>query len=307
MSKLEEAQWDKWHVALADDGCVRFDDPKSAACIAEKECLSKVPIPRSQIYAMGDIEPNAGVGRVSQLVHNRTDRYKVVDEAWAVYDVDGSGSLGLEQVVPLMRDKCRDLGINMPEEDRIVKLFNLVVKDGSGMLGKGEFRTMFLTLLKAIRHEFFIESCEHAAKDYDAHLKDIPETVLPSQSGVPSFDLVLLDVGSDGHVCALFPGHELLNDSSQSWVLPVIDSPEPTPERITFSLRVVNAAAKLVCLCMGDAKKEIALDSWQPSCKLPCRLAVGSGSQKPAWILDKAAGALLPREKNQECTARDSK
>ena len=80
------------------------------------------------------------------------------------------------------------------------------------------------------------------AEEYDARLKSLSREILPvSGAGLPVFDLLLLGFGPDGHICSLFPDHALLS-VTEPWILPIADSPKPPPERITFSLPVVNAA-----------------------------------------------------------------
>ncbi|EMY13983.1 glucosamine-6-phosphate isomerase/6-phosphogluconolactonase domain protein [Leptospira weilii str. Ecochallenge] len=51
---------------------------------------------------------------------------------------------------------------------------------------------------------------------------------------IPSFDLVLLGLGEDGHIASLFPGMDL---SEEKDTIEIYDSPKSPKERISLSLR----------------------------------------------------------------------
>ena len=63
--------------------------------------------------------------------------------------------------------------------------------------------------------------------------------VVECRVGLPVFDVILLGLGPDGHVASLFPNRSQLA-ATDAWVLPIENSPKPPPERITFSLPVIN-------------------------------------------------------------------
>ncbi len=98
-----------------------------------------------------------------------------------------------------------------------------------------------------------------AASSYECVLRDFfSQLSPPAKDGVfPSFDLVLLGLGSDGHTASLFPGDPVLNEKER-WVASVIAPDYMSPrERITLTLGVINSASCVVFLVSGSGKKEI--------------------------------------------------
>ena len=115
---------------------------------------------------------------------------------------------------------------------------------------------------------------------------------------LPLFDLILLGCGPDGHTCSLFPDHPLLRESD-AWVLSINDSPKPPPKRITLSLPVVVAGAKIAFVATGGGKKEILKQIFETEegGKLPCGLVNEGAGEKVSWFCDQAAteGVSFPR------------
>lgn len=115
---------------------------------------------------------------------------------------------------------------------------------------------------------------------------------------LPTFDLILLGCGPDGHTCSLFPGHELLRETD-AWVLAIEDSPKPPPRRITLSLPVVTHAHKIAFVATGGGKKDILkkILETEEGASLPCGLVNTQAGEKVSWFTDNAAvqGVSYPR------------
>ena len=134
-------------------------------------------------------------------------------------------------------------------------------------------------------------SVKDAATEYAGQILHLPESVIPkttTATHLPVFDLILLGIGPDGHVASLFPNRDYSTGATEGIVLPVENSPKPPPERITFSLPVINAAKQVVIVAFGGGKAEIvqrALEVQALPGALPAQL-VQPESGALTWYLD---------------------
>lgn len=72
--------------------------------------------------------------------------------------------------------------------------------------------------------------------------------------GERSFDIALIGMGPDGHICSLFPGRVDMDEASP--ILAIRNSPKPPPERITVSMPVMRACGEVWLTTTGAAKAD---------------------------------------------------
>lgn len=140
-----------------------------------------------------------------------------------------------------------------------------------------------------------LDDLEELAEDYADKL--IHQFAQKDSARFPVFDLILLGMGPDGHTCSLFPGHELLREEG-SWVAYIDDSPKPPPRRITFTLPVLNHAARVVFVATGESKQEVlsqVLD--RPEEGLPCSRVKPKAPGAVYWFVDDAASKKVQYDK----------
>lgn len=137
------------------------------------------------------------------------------------------------------------------------------------------------------------ESAAAAAEEY--HQTLIRSVKGCTASRAPQLDLILLGLGSDGHVASLFPGLPALQvadrwaTSSPPGILP------PDVERITLTFPVLNAARSVVFLACGTGKAEAvrrALQSNESRESCPAR-GVRTSDAGTVWILDQSAASEI--------------
>ncbi|TNU76991.1 6-phosphogluconolactonase [Miniimonas arenae] len=131
-----------------------------------------------------------------------------------------------------------------------------------------------------------VGSPEEAGQRYAAELARFA----PDGAQVPSFDVLVLGVGPDGHVASLFPGHEALGATGAT--VGVHGSPKPPPERVSLTLPAIDAARR-VWLVASGAEKADAVAAGLASDDLPCGRV--HGTAETLWLLDVEASAAAAR------------
>ncbi len=111
------------------------------------------------------------------------------------------------------------------------------------------------------------------------------------EAGIPSFDLIILGLGADGHTASLFPGAEALDETDRLAVEVYVERLDNW--RVTLTLPVLNAARKVLFLVSGREKAEIVREiTGGPGGGYPASL-VRPSEGSVLWLLDKAAASLL--------------
>ncbi len=115
-----------------------------------------------------------------------------------------------------------------------------------------------------------------------------------TEDGWPAFDLLLLGVGSDGHLLSVFPGSPALDSTELAMAIPAPTHIGPHVERVTLNPAVVGAARQVLVVVTGTAKAAVLAEIFggdRDPRRWPAQLAIRSGA---IWILDAAAAADLP-------------
>jgi 6-phosphogluconolactonase len=129
---------------------------------------------------------------------------------------------------------------------------------------------------------------EKAALQYEAEIRRI----IPDSSP-PSFDVVLLGMGEDGHTASIFPGTHW---NEERWVVAIHATGRLTTNRVTMTPRLLNAARNVLFLISGAAKaKALAGVLEDPASDYPAkRIQPPSGNL--TWMVDKEAASLLKKQ-----------
>jgi 6-phosphogluconolactonase len=125
---------------------------------------------------------------------------------------------------------------------------------------------------------------QQAAEAYDQELRKF------FGSSAPAFDVTLLGLGPEGHTASLFPDSPALEEKTR-WVVPVHVEAVP-PNRLTFTLPVLNSSRNTYFLVAGENKRPIldalrAEPDSRPSAYPAGRIRPADG--RVLWFLDRAA------------------
>jgi 6-phosphogluconolactonase len=129
-----------------------------------------------------------------------------------------------------------------------------------------------------------------AADDYEQRLR---------AAGPPSFDLVLLGIGPDGHTASLFPGQPSLDERTRL-VLGIPEAGlEPFVPRVTLTIPALTSSQRIVFLASGESKADAIAEAFGPDADpdpaVPASLLVPDAKQITV-LLDRAAAKRLGPE-----------
>ena len=127
-----------------------------------------------------------------------------------------------------------------------------------------------------------LDDLEELADEYEKQL--IGHFAASNAARYPTFDLMLLGMGTEGETCSLFPGHEVLEEKD-AWVSYIEDAPRGPKRRITMTcvgaipshfmlirrMPVLTHCYRAVFVVTGAEKAQILhaiLD--EPEAGLPC-------------------------------------
>ncbi|HEX7834693.1 MAG TPA: 6-phosphogluconolactonase [Pseudolysinimonas sp.] len=130
---------------------------------------------------------------------------------------------------------------------------------------------------------------DSAARAYEAELA----AAAVEGGRYPKFDVMFLGVGPDGHVASLFPDHALVHETERV-VVAETASPKPPPERLSFTLPVINSADR-VWLVLAGADKAGALGLALAGANINDVPAAGvQGRKRTVFFVDQEAAAEVP-------------
>ncbi len=154
----------------------------------------------------------------------------------------------------------------------------------------GEFRRVLVDT-----HVIPVECCFPFISQGNEHvaLRDAEQKIrrnVPFRNRLPSFDLIILGIGDDGHTASIFP------DNMQSFTSPamveMVSQPLTGQRRITLTGHTINNARDVAMLCVGDAKREIINEIvYKKNHNLPASHVQPKGTI--TWYLDEAAAGRI--------------
>ena len=125
-----------------------------------------------------------------------------------------------------------------------------------------------------------------AASEYEQTIRDVTKQTLPR------LDLIFLGLGTDGHTASIFPGSEVLNETTRLVAAPYVEKFKSY--RITMTLPLLNNGAAIVFLVSGAEKAEIVKEVFEGGNKYPAQ-AVKPTQGELIWMLDAEAAAYLSK------------
>jgi 6-phosphogluconolactonase len=129
----------------------------------------------------------------------------------------------------------------------------------------------------------FGDDADAAAAHYAELLATTAEKA--TDTPVPTFDVLLLGIGEEGHTASLFPDTPYVRETQRS-VVGVHDCPKPPPTRISLTLPTIQAATEVWLMTTGKAKAEPVTAALGGADPVTIPAAGAHGRERTLWLLD---------------------
>lgn len=96
---------------------------------------------------------------------------------------------------------------------------------------------------------------ENLTKEAQRYEQEILQLVPANDEGIPTFDLIMLGMGTDGHTASLFPNTKALNIQTHLYVANEV--PQLSTHRLTLTYPAINAAHCVQIIATGAAKAPV--------------------------------------------------
>jgi 6-phosphogluconolactonase len=130
----------------------------------------------------------------------------------------------------------------------------------------------------------------------EAYAQLLARAARPEDDGpVPSFDILLLGMGGEGHTASVFPDSPAVHETERS-VVAVHGCPKPPPTRVSLTLQAIRRAAEVWIITTGEAKAGAVSLALGGAGEVAIPVAGARGRRRTRWLLDRAAASGLPRD-----------
>lgn len=107
----------------------------------------------------------------------------------------------------------------------------------------------------------------------------------------PSFDVVMLGIGPEGHVASIFPESPAVYDERS--VVAVRDCPKPPPTRISLTLPTIRRASQVWIVTAGAGKAQAVATALGGAGEVSLPAAGAVGTSRTLYLLDQEAASEL--------------
>lgn len=138
----------------------------------------------------------------------------------------------------------------------------------------------------------FGADAEAAAEGY---ARILARNARPEDHGtVPTFDVMLLGLGEEGHTASIFPASPAAYEQDRP-VVAVRNSPKPPPTRVSLTLPAIRRSSEVWLVTAGAGKADAVALALAGAGEVQLPVAGAHGRRRTLWLLDRAASSKLGR------------